>query len=131
MEPEVREKYLGVNCLNVFCVSNRNILTLKINPNHMASVRSLKKDIDMVMSMALSDCFYVLEYNEKVNQEEIMKIASDIVIMHRELRLRANHPDGKDNPKLVKQYYQKVVSDLLSFTDVSLERLSAEVKKVV
>ena len=97
----------------------------------MASVKRLKKDIDLLMSLALSDCFYVMEYNEKVDNDAVMKIAAEIIQKHRELRIRANHPDGKDNPKLVKKYYQGVVDDLLESVDDNLEKLSAEVKKVV
>ena len=96
----------------------------------MASVRNLKKDIDLLMSMVLNDCFYVLEYNSKVDSESIMKIAGDVIQKHRELRLQVNHPDGKDNPKMVKKYYSQVISEMLKYVDESLERLSAEVKKV-
>lgn len=97
----------------------------------MASVKDLKKDIDLLMSMVLNDCFSVIEYNEKVDNDAILKIAGDTLLKHRELRLRANHPDGKDNPKLVKKYYKQLVSDALKETDAALERLSAEIKKVV
>ena len=97
----------------------------------MASIRDLKKDIDLLMSLVLSDCFYVMEYNSKVNNEEIMKIAGEVIQNHRELRLRVNHPDGKYNSKLVKKYYKSLVADMLSAADSSLEKLSAEVKKVI
>ena len=97
----------------------------------MASIKNVKKDIDLVMSLALSDCFYVLEQNEKVAEKTVMKIAGEIISKHRELRIRANHPDGKDNPKLVKQFYKQLGSDLLIAADSALEKLSAEVKKVV
>ncbi len=96
----------------------------------MASIKNLKKDIDLLMSLVLNDCFSVLEYNTKVDNDAILKIAGDVIQKHRELRLRANHPDGKDNPKLVKTYYNKLISDALKETDAALERLSAEVKKV-
>ncbi|WP_347839035.1 hypothetical protein [uncultured Draconibacterium sp.] len=96
----------------------------------MASVRDLKKDIDLIMSLALSDCFYVMEYNNNVDEKAVYEIAGDIVKAHRELRLRAVHPDGKDNPKLVKQYYKKLVQDMLTAADAALEKLSEEVKKV-
>ena len=79
----------------------------------MASVKNLKKDIDLLMSLVLNDCFSVLEYNEKVEKEEVLKIAGDVIQKHRELRLRVNHPDGKENPKLVKSYYNKLISDAL------------------
>ena len=97
----------------------------------MASIRNLKKNIDLLMSLVLNDCFYVLEYNSKVDDEAILKIAGDVIKNHRELRLRVNHPDGKDNSKLVKEYYNNLVADMLRSADVSLEKLSAEVKKVV
>ena len=96
----------------------------------MASKRELKKDIDLLMSLVLNDCFYVLEYNQKVDREAVMEIAADVVRKHREFRLRVNHPDGKDNPKLVKRYYKDLNADLLAATDEALEKLSAEVKKV-
>lgn len=96
----------------------------------MASIRNLKKDIDLVMSLALSDCFYVLEYNAKIEEKVIYEIAGEIVQKHRELRLRAIHPDGKDNPKLIKQFYKGLIHDMLVAVDSSLEKLSAEVKKV-
>jgi hypothetical protein len=96
----------------------------------MASVKELKKDIDLLMSLVLNDVFYVLEYNAKVDEEAILKIAGDVIQKHRELRLRANHPDGKDNPKLVRKYFSSLVSDALKEADAALERLSAEVKKV-
>ncbi len=96
----------------------------------MASIKNLKKDIDLLMSLVLNDCFYVLEYNSKVDNDAVMKIAGEVIQKHRELRLRVNHPDGKDNPKLVKNYYDLTVADMLTFADASLEKLSAEVKKV-
>lgn len=96
----------------------------------MASKRNLKKDIDVVMSLALTDCFYVLEHNSNVNEEAVLKIAGDIVKKHRELRIKANHPDGKDNPKMVKKFYKQLVLELLQIADSSLEQLSSEVKKV-
>lgn len=96
----------------------------------MAKVKDLKKDIDVLMSLVLNDIYYVLEYNAKVNEGAILKIAGDVIQKHRELRVRANHPDGKDNPKLVRKYFSTLISDALKETDAALERLSDEVKKV-
>ncbi len=96
----------------------------------MASVKDLKKDIDMLMSLVLEDCFSVLEYNEKADAEAVLKIAGDVIRKHHELRIRANHPDGKDNRVLVRNFYSTLISDTLKEADIALERLSAEVKKV-
>lgn len=97
----------------------------------MASVRNLKKDIDMLMSLVLNDCFYVLEYNTKVDSEAVMDIAGEIIRKHRELRKAVNHPGEKGNPKQVKSYYKQLSTRMLAFVDESFEKLSAEVKKTV
>lgn len=96
----------------------------------MASLKKLKKDIDLIMSMVINDCFLVLGENPKVNNEKVHEIVKDVIIKHREFRIRVNHADGKDNPKLVKQYYKKIIEDLINEADKALEKLSAEVKKV-
>jgi hypothetical protein len=96
----------------------------------MASVKNLKKDIDVLMSLVLNDCFSVLEHNSKVDSEAILKIAGDVIRKHRELRIRVNHPDGKDNSKLVRAFFNTLISDTLKEADSALESLSAEVKKV-
>lgn len=96
----------------------------------MASVKELKKDIDVLMSLVLNDCFSVLEYNEKANEEAILKIAADVIRKHRELRIRAKHPDGKKNAALVRKYYNELISEALKEADAALQKLSEEVKKV-
>jgi hypothetical protein len=96
----------------------------------MASIRRLKKEIDIIMFQVLNDCFYIVEYNPKVDAKAVMQIAGSIIEKHRDFRMRANHPDGKDNPKLVKKYYNGLAADVLDAADQALEDLSAEVKKV-
>jgi len=95
----------------------------------MASVKELKKDIDALMTLVLTDCFSVLEYNNKVSGEAVLAIAGDVVNKHRELRIRAKHPDGKQNPKIVRNYYNQLIQEALKEADAALEKLSAEVKK--
>ncbi len=95
----------------------------------MASLRNLKAEIDELMSMVLSDCMFVLEYNTKVDQIVVAGIADRVTRIHRELRIRANHPDGRDNPKLVRQFYTNLRNDLLKVADEALEELSKAVEK--
>ena len=96
----------------------------------MSSVKDFKKDIDILMSMVLNDCFYIVEYNQKVDANAVMMIAGDVIKKHREFRIRVNHPDGKDDPKQVKKYYNDLAADVLASADKAFEALSAEVKKV-
>ena len=96
----------------------------------MASVRKLKRDIDLIFSSVLSDCFYVLDQNSKVDEKKILKIVENIIEKHRELRIRTNHPDGKDNSKMIKKYYKDIASELLETADKAYKELSSEIKKV-
>lgn len=95
----------------------------------MASKRRLKKDIDLLMSLVLNDCFYVLEYNPKVEKDAVMKLAGEVVMQHQEFRKRVNNPDTKGDSKKVKQYYNNLMEDVLDTVDKDLEKLSANVKK--
>ncbi|MDR2911413.1 MAG: hypothetical protein LBV47_08670 [Bacteroidales bacterium] len=97
----------------------------------MASIKNLKKDIDYIISLVISDCFMVMEHNTNVNHEAVIDIVKDTLAEHYKLHTRACHPDGKGNPKLVKQHYKKLIADLLSTADESFKKLSAEVKKAV
>lgn len=96
----------------------------------MASIRDLKKEVDLLMSMILNDCFYIIEYNPKVDSQAVMKIAGEVISKHHEFRIRINHPDGKDNPKLVKKYYADLSREVVDTANDAFERLSEEVKKV-
>lgn len=95
----------------------------------MASIRSLKKDIDLLLSLVLEDCMFVQEHYPEANKEKINAIAREVMFRHRELRTMVNHPDGKDNPALNRQYLKSVVDKLYEVADNALDQLSSEVKK--
>jgi hypothetical protein len=90
----------------------------------MASIKNLKKDIVYLVSEVISDTQLFLLFNPKQNADAAYSIIEDAVDMHNLMIQRANHPDGKDNPKLVKQYYRTLRADLLSQTHSLFERIS-------
>jgi hypothetical protein len=90
----------------------------------MASVKNLKKDISFLVSEVISDSQLFLYLHPKQNAETAYSIMEDAVDMYNLMFLRANHPDGKDNPKLVKQHYKTLRNDLLSQTHSLFERVS-------
>ena len=90
----------------------------------MASLRLLKKDIDYLMSLVLEECMVVIENYPEADKEQVLDIARRVIARHRELRLRVNHPDGKDNPKIMKAYLRQVVDDLYRSADTSLSELA-------
>ena len=71
----------------------------------MAKIKDLKKDIRFVTEQLLIDALEVSEVIESKQKQEILDIIVEIAALHNDLISRANHPDGKDNSKIIKKYY--------------------------
>ncbi|MGD0754130.1 MAG: hypothetical protein ABR927_03635 [Bacteroidales bacterium] len=90
----------------------------------MASVRELKKNIDYLIFEVISDCFVFSNIHPENKTDEVSALISDAVEFRNDLIARVNHPDGKDNPKIVKAYYKTVEKDLIAGVDKLFQRLS-------
>ena len=90
----------------------------------MSSIRDLKKDIDYLIYEVLSDCFVYQGIHPDHKTEEVSAIINDAVSLRNDLIARVNNPDGKDNPKILRAYYQSVNKDLASGVDKLFTRLS-------
>jgi len=90
----------------------------------MASVKDLKKDIDYLVYEVISDCFTVMSVQASDKSEELAELVGDAVRLRNELFSRVKHPGGKEDPKLMKEYYRKIRTDLLKGVDQLFERLS-------
>jgi hypothetical protein len=90
----------------------------------MANIRNLKKDIAFLVSEVISDSQLFILFHPKQNTEAAYSIIEDAVEMYNNMLHRVNHPDGKDNPKLVKQHYKALNDDLLKQTNSLFERIS-------
>ncbi len=91
----------------------------------MASIRDLKKDIDYLIYEVISDCFVYQGIHPDKKTDEISAIINDAVSLRNDLIARVNNPDGKDNHKIVRAYYQSVRKDLMGGVDTLFTRLSA------
>jgi hypothetical protein len=90
----------------------------------MASIRNLKKDITFLVKGVISDSQAFMLLHPKQNVDAAYSIIEDAVELYNHMYQRANHPDGKDNPKLVRQHYRILHADLLSQTHSLFERIS-------
>lgn len=90
----------------------------------MANKRDIKKNIDYLISEVVSDCYTFKYLFPDKNQKEVDKIIKDTVDFRNELIKRVNHPDGKDNKKLIKNHYKKVNQDLFDNVDNYGDRLN-------
>ncbi|MCL3780057.1 hypothetical protein EMN47_06605 [Prolixibacteraceae bacterium JC049] len=89
----------------------------------MASVRQLKKDIEALTTQVASYCFEYMEVYREADREPVVGILKSAIELRNELIARANHPDGKDNPKLVKAHYKAIVNELLAKTDAHFDQI--------
>lgn len=90
----------------------------------MASVKDLKKDIDYLVYEIISDCFTVMTVQPSDKSDELAELVGDAVKLRNELFSRVKHPGGKEDPKIMKDYYKKIRIDLIESVDKLFDRLS-------
>lgn len=90
----------------------------------MASIKDLKKDIDYLVYELISDCFTAMTIQPIDKSDDLAEIVGEAVKLRNDLFSRVKHPGGKEDPKLMKQYYTKVRVDLLEGIDKLFEQLS-------
>ena len=95
----------------------------------MASIRSLKKDINFLTSELVTQAYLNQFLFKKISDEELAEYIGDALDFRNKLVERTNHPDGKDNPKLVKEYYKKVRKDMLEQFSSLYDTLSQQMNE--
>ena len=95
----------------------------------MASIRRLKKDIQFLSAQLIGDCIDFIDNYEDGKEKQVMAIITEAVSLHNNMIDRACHPDGKDNPKLVRSYYKQLKKDFIEGLDDSYKKLEALVSK--
>lgn len=83
----------------------------------MAKRRKLKKDIGYVAGDLFAETLFCKLYIPGVNKEKAEAVMARILDMQDDFIRRANHPDGKENKTLVKEYYRKLWVDLQTEVD--------------
>jgi len=95
----------------------------------MATKRELKKDIKYLTEQVIIDALEVSEMvKSEAEKEKVLKIIVDVAELHNSLISRVNHPDGKDNPKMVKVHFSKIMDDLMLACNKAYENLNKMVK---
>jgi len=92
----------------------------------MASRRKLKKTIKFVSFELITDIYLRCLKSKDVDDQKIDNLVVNIMSLNREYVLRANRPDGKDNPTLVKAYFRKLFSDW----HTAMEKVIKEVESI-
>ena len=89
----------------------------------MASVKSIKKDIDYLVEEVVTDCYLALYFHPDKKDESVglIEIAVDV---RNELFSKANNPVEKHNKSLVKKHYAQLRSDMFERVDGMFSELS-------
>jgi hypothetical protein len=90
----------------------------------MANKRELKKDIRFLTEQVIMDALEVsASFDKDEDKKKVLDIIIELTEHHNNLLSRANHPDGKNDPKLVKKHYNKIISDLLDSCNIAYQKL--------
>ena len=93
----------------------------------MASIRRLKKEIEFLSSQVIGDSIdFIQTFNGK--ELEAMAVIDEIVALHNSTVDKINNPDGKDNQKLVKEFYRQLKKQYIEGINESYQRLESLVK---
>jgi len=92
----------------------------------MASRRKLKQTIQFVSSELITDIYFRCLMSKDIKDQKVDDLVVQIMALTKEFILRANHPDGKETPKLVKTYYRKLYADW----QVAIEKLIKEIESL-
>lgn len=91
----------------------------------MASIKGLKKDIRFLSGVVIADAIYMGDIVTKAEDKKAMyEVVVSAIDMHNEFISRANHPDGKDNPQLIKKYYKSLTQELMQKCDAMFTTLN-------
>ncbi len=84
----------------------------------MASIRRLKKDINVLTYELLAECFSYRYYNPELNETSFDQVIKKIVLLRNDLILRINHPEADAESSSLKAHYKKIKEDLFELTKV-------------
>jgi len=84
----------------------------------MASIRTLKKDINALTYDMLSKCYALKKYEPGIRDEAFDEVIRKIVYLRNDLILRTNHPESDAESKTLKKHYRNVKVDLFELMGV-------------
>lgn len=84
----------------------------------MASIRILKKDINILTFDMLTECYTYKYYDDGVEDNKFDDVIKKIVYLRNDLILRTNHPESNADSPSLKAHYRKIREDLYELTRV-------------
>jgi len=94
----------------------------------MSSRRLLKHGIHVIANDLISECLLIVTYVPNASMEKTQDIIHKIAHYEDEFVTRAARYDGKNNPKIAKAYYRKLMIDWSTIVN-NLSKGIAELSK--
>jgi hypothetical protein len=89
----------------------------------MASRRNFKKDMRYIFNELVTEVFIYQKLNPEADEAKLNGILKELLTHYGDYMSRINRPDGKDNPKLVKKHFNKIVEDMKARTLPLVDKL--------
>lgn len=87
----------------------------------MASIRMLKKDINILAYDILSKCYSLKSTDQGIHDDQFDEVIRKIVYLRNDLILRTNHPETNAETGNLKAHYRKVREDLFNLLSTAEE----------
>ncbi len=86
----------------------------------MASIRSLKSDINYLSSELVGQAYLSKVLFKTMDDNDLSEFVLKAMAFREGFIAKVNHPDAKDNPKMLKAYFAKLRKDLVQqFEDMA------------
>jgi hypothetical protein len=89
----------------------------------MASRRNLKKDIRYIFNELVTEIYMYQKFNPQADEVKLNEILKEVLTHYNDYISRISRPDGKDNSKLVKNHFNKIIEDLQAKTLPLVDKL--------
>lgn len=91
----------------------------------MASKRALKKEVVKLVAMLYDEAYLLRSLSVGDTVDKLDDFMDDLLVFTDDTLRRIQHPDGKDNAKLVKAYYRTLRRDIKEKIDLLDDRFAA------
>ena len=95
----------------------------------MASIRELKKDINLITEEVIADCLLFVDIQPEHDKQPVADIINKMIDKRNELIYQVNHHDTKATRSENKAKYRNIAKELLDTANLCFEELSKLAKK--
>ncbi len=93
----------------------------------MATLRTLKKDIDYLVEEVLADCYLAIFFHPE-KKDSVLAIIQEAVDVRNDLFHRVNNAPEKNNPSLTRKHFAQIRREMFQKIDKLFGDLSAVTK---